>query len=232
MEVFVIPLGLDRYELYCEAPAEAPSPDAPTGGIVGRLRHAFAVMLYQADARQRGGEFVSLHDPSWLARLRQHILGWVAERVADQRLLWNLRGESSSVAVYPQDLTYEQAVTVIRHTLRRDFERHRIWLVVDGALLAVSGVLALLPGPNLLAYFFAFRVMGHWLSLRGASQGLHRVTWTGRPCGPLSELRAVAALDAATRAQRVRDIAARLQLPHLSAFFERVAVRREATGHL
>ena len=28
MDVFVIPIGPDRYELYCEAPVEAPQPDA------------------------------------------------------------------------------------------------------------------------------------------------------------------------------------------------------------
>ena len=100
-----------------------------------------------------------------------------------------------------------------------------MWLVVDSLLLIVSGVLAILPGPNLVAYYFAFRVMGHWLSMRGASQGLHRVTWTGRPCEPLTELRELVSLDAGAREARVLDIAARLRLQHLSTFFERVAVR-------
>ena len=152
-------------------------------------------------------------------------MAWVAERVAEQRLLWNLRRESSVVAAYPQDLTYDQALTLIRRTLQRDYERHRAWLVVDSLLLIAVGVLALLPGPNIVAYYVAFRVMGHWLSMRGAWQGLHRITWTGRPCEPLAELREVASLDSGAREARVHDIAARLRLRHLSTFFERVAVR-------
>ncbi len=99
-------------------------------------------------------------------------MAWVAERIAEQRLLWNLRKQTTAVAVHPQDMTFEQVMVLIRRMLQRDYERHRLWLVVDTIGLIVSGLLALVPGPNLLAYYFAFRVVGHWLSMRGATQGL------------------------------------------------------------
>ena len=225
MDVFVIPIGLDRYELYCEASVEVPRIEAAASGIVGRMRHRFAVMLHQAEERQRGGAPSSTESSKWWTRFQEYVMAWVAERVAEQRLLWSLRRESAVVAAYPEDLTFEQALTLIRRTLQRDFERHRVWLVVDSLLLIASGVLVLLPGPNIVAYYFAFRVMGHWLSMRGASQGLRGITWTGRPCEPLTELREAASLDGAARDQRVHEIAARLRLQHLSTFFARVAVR-------
>ena len=226
MDVFVIPIGLDRYELYCEASVEAPRPDAAAKGIIGRIRNRFAIMLLQAEERRQGGGEPSATGAStWLTRLQEYVMAWVAERVAEQRLLWNLRRESAVEAAYPQDLTFEQALTLIRRTLRRDYERHRLWLVVDGLLLIASGVFWLVPGPNIVAYYFAFRVMGHWLSMRGASQGLNRIEWTGRPCEPLTDLRAVVSLDAEARERRVDEIAARLRLQHLSTFFERVAIR-------
>ncbi len=49
MDVFVIPVGPDRYELYCEAAVEAPPVTAGSTGILGRIRHHFAVMLHQAE---------------------------------------------------------------------------------------------------------------------------------------------------------------------------------------
>ena len=80
------------------------------------------------------------------------------------------------VAAFPQDLCLDQTLTLIRQTLRRDFTGHRRWLVVDSVLLILSGVLMPIPGPNLVAYYFAFRVMGHWLSMRGvAGAASHRV---------------------------------------------------------
>jgi hypothetical protein len=225
MDVFVIPIGPDRYELYCETSVEAPPIDPAATGMVGRIRYRFAVVLHQAEERQRGDAPPATGVPTWVTRFQEYVMAWVAERVAEQRLLWNLRRESAVVAAYPQDLTFDHALTLIRRTLQRDYERHRVWLVVDGVLLVVSGVLALLPGPNIVAYYFAFRVMGHWLSMRGASHGLHRVEWTGRPCEPLTDLREAASLDGAARERRVDEIAARLRLQHLSTFFERVAVR-------
>ena len=107
---------------------------------------------------------------------------------------------------------------------RRMFVEKKRWMTAEEFNEAYA-FCQFLPGPNIVAYYFAFRVMGHWLSMRGASQGLHGIAWTGRPCEPLTELREVASLHGAAREQRVHEIAARLRLQHLSTFFERVAVR-------
>src|SRR5881409_751905 len=145
MDVFVIPIGPDRYELYCEAAVEAPELVPGSSGIIARIRYRFAVMLHQAEERRRAGASAPRH-PSRLGRLQEWIMAWVAERIAEQRLLWNLRRETAVVAFHPQDLTFEQAHTLIRRTLQRDYERHRVWLVVDGLLLLGSIALILLPG--------------------------------------------------------------------------------------
>jgi hypothetical protein len=60
--------------------------------------------------------------------------------------------------------------------------------------------------------------------MRGASQGLQSVAWSGSPSAPLGELREVAALAPDARNARVHDIAARLRLQHFSTFFERVSL--------
>ena len=225
MDVFVIPVGRDRYELYCEAAVEAPpQPAEGSKGILGRIRYQFAVMLHQAEERRRSGPQPS-REMTRLGRLQEWIMAWVAERIAEQRLLWNLRRETAVTAFYPQDLTFEQAHTLIRRTLQRDWERHRLWLAVDSVLLLGSVALILLPGPNIIGYYFGFRVVGHWLSIRGALQGLGVVTWAGQPCEPLTELREAATLEGEARDRHVHAIAAQLRLQHLSAFFERVAVR-------
>jgi hypothetical protein len=227
MDVFVIPVGRDRYELYCEpssTDAGASESAVPSTGLLGRLRHRFSAMLRAAEDRQRH-EGDRVEPRSLPGRLQDRLLGWVAQRIAEQRLLWNLRRHTSAVAAHPQDMTFDQVMTLVRGTLQRDYDRHRLWLVIDTLGLVASGPIALIPGPNVLAYYFAFRVVGHWLSMRGASQGLHRVSWSGRACPPLAELRDVALLEPPAREARIHDVAARLRLPHLRTFFDRVAVR-------
>ena len=68
--------------------------------------------------------------------------------------------------------------------------------------------------------------MGHWLSIRGALQGLRGIMWAGQPCEPLTKLREAALLNGEARDRRVHEIAEQLRLQHLSTFFERVAVRQ------
>lgn len=238
MDVFVIPIGRDRYELYCEPSADpdAAVESAPPAGLIGRLWHRFGVLLRAAEERQhrhrdadaageaRADVGTDLKVGPYKA-VQDRIFGWIAHRIAEQRLLWHLRRQTSVVAAHPQDMTFDQVMTLIRRTLQRDYERHRVWLVVDTLGLIASGPLMFVPGPNVVAYYFAFRVVGHWLSMRGATQGLYHVSWSGRPCPPLTELRDVAMLEPPARDARIHDVAARLRLQHLTTFFERVALR-------
>lgn len=222
----MVPIGPDRYELYCEvAYAEDLSMESAPEGFFGRLKHKFAVMLRAAEER-RHGHGADTGDRTWFGRIQIRIMAWVAERIAEQRLLWNLRGESEVLAMHPDDMTFDQTQALIHRMLQRDYDRHQVWLVVDALLFMGSGIFFFVPGPNLVAYYFGFRVVGHWLSMRGASQGLHRVAWSGRPCPPLTDLRRVAAMPVGERENHVHAIAARLRLQRFSTFFERVALGR------
>jgi hypothetical protein len=98
-------------------------------------------------------------------------------------------------------------------------------LWVDGVLTLITGPLFFfVPGPNLIAYYFAFRAVGHFLSHRGARHGLEVVAWRCETSDALTELRHAVALDPASRELRVRDLAGRLQLPHLPTFLERMVL--------
>lgn len=230
VEAFVIPLGRDRYELYCEHPTDVSEgePQTPARGVVAKLRQRFSEVLREAELRRHSGAPVEAE--GFVARWKEKGMAWVAERVAEQRLLWNLRGETDAVASHPEDMSFPEVLTLIRRVLQRDYDRHRRWLVIDGIAFLATFILLgplflLIPGvANLPAAYFAFRTVGHFLSMRGAAHGLRHVTWTGRPCPPLTELRAVPSLDPVERDVRLQDIGARLRLQHLASFFERVAV--------
>jgi hypothetical protein len=97
--------------------------------------------------------------------------------------------------------------------------------LVTGVLL--GPLFLLVPGvANLPAAYFGFMMVGHFLSMRGARQGLMRVTWRATPSEPLRELRRAITLDPLLRERRVLDIASQLQLERLPMFFERTLVAR------
>jgi hypothetical protein len=226
MDVFVIPVGSNHYELYYEQQIEETEPDEEPAstGIIARFQRRFSELLREAE--QHGDEEKDQATASWTQRMQDRMMSWIARRVAEQRLLWNLRKQERVVAVHPSDTAFEIVLPQIQQSLQRDFERHRFWLVLDTIGLIVSGLLAIVPGPNLIAYYFLFRVGGHWLSMRGASQGRHRVRWESRPCDPLSDLRGALLLPRRERHSRVQQIASTLHLRNLPKFFERVTAKK------
>jgi hypothetical protein len=224
MDVFVIPVGHDRYELYSEQPVELDDQtDTPSPGILSRTLRRFSALLRTAEERRHQKHSVD-ETKGWLGRLNDRFLAWVVERIAEQRLLWNLRRQQTAVAVYPSDLSLDQVMSIVRASLQRDYERHRMWLVIDTLGMLASVALVIIPGPNIVGFYFLFRVGGHYLSMRGAAQGLHRLTWSGRESPPLAELRGLSVLEPRAREGRIQEIADLLRLQHLPTFFERMAV--------
>lgn len=226
MDVFLIPLGPNRHVPYCEVAGgpEAGGEPVPSGrGWLRGLQERFRVMLALAEERQRTGP--DARPRSLAVRVRDGLFARIAERIAEQRLLWHLRTQHEVRLVHPSDVSGERAIATLRAGLQHDADRHLRWLFVDGALLVASGVLAVVPGPNLIAYYFAFRVVGHWLSFRGARHGLSAASWTTQPSEALTELRSLCRLEPAQRARHVLDVESRLQLRHLSRFVERAAPR-------
>nr|ALS91609.1 mitochondrial K+-H+ exchange-related protein [uncultured bacterium] len=226
MNVYLVPIGHEHYELYCEVPDEPVAVDARASeGFFRRLKHRFSAMLAEAERERRLGAPWPEH-AGWAARLKARTMRWVAETVAEQRLLWHLRRQGQACLFHPDDLDDRSAMDILRRQLRKDFDRHRFWLIIDSLLFVASGVLFFVPGPNIVAYYFAFRMVGHYLSMRGARQGLDAVEWTSEGSAPLSELRRMPGLDSRERERRVHDVARALNLEHLVKFFERTMEER------
>ncbi len=225
MDVFLIPTTTsERYELYYEARDEDEDEDDPLDtGIVARMKRRFATMLREAEEwRQRRHE-AQVERVGFLAGLRRRVLGFVVERIAEQRLLWHMRKATEVSARIPADLSQPVAEKVVRGMLKKDADHHLKWLLIDLTLLLLTTPLVLIPGPNIPGFYFTFQVVGHYLSMRGARQGLAVVQWTFNPSDDLTELREVMALPPPHRQRRFRELADRLRLEHLASFCEDVA---------
>ena len=237
MDVYLVPLGRRGYELYCEAEDHAGTPEVETGtgdsagsagGILRRARRRTSVFFRDALAfleRERQARLsrrAAKPNRTVLQRIRDRVLGWLAERVAEQRLLWQLRHTIDAAAHHPDDMRDGEAERLVMDELRHDAARHLRWgaLSLAGALVFVP--LTFIPGPNVPAYYFWFRVIGHTLSYLGARQGLTKVRWRYVASRPLAELRDLAGLTGEVRVARARDIAAKLPLAHLEQFIERL----------
>lgn len=228
MDVFLIPVDSSKYELYYEAPdepVEAHAEAGEAGGLFTRWRQRFNEMLREAEEqRHEAQDTAAAEPPGLLQRARRRLMRYVAERIAEQRLLWHLRRVDRATVHIPSDLSEETALGIVRKMFKSDSDRHLRWGLINLVLLIASAPLAFVPGPNVAAYFFIFNVVGHFLAMRGARRGLSGVTWTVSPSAPLAELRAALTQRDPQRYHSVHEVAKRLRLQHLTRFFDRMAI--------
>jgi hypothetical protein len=234
MDVYLIPTATsDRYELYYEASDDAVADTDDGGGwlnrisfgLFDRVKRRFDDMLLEAEEWRHRRQELSPEPGGMLARGRRKVMGFIVERIAEQRLLWQLRKVNEVCARIPADMTEQDAATVIRNMVKKDHDHHLKWALIDLLLLTLSAPLMVIPGPNVPGFYFTFQVVSHFLSWRGARRGLALAPWTFKTCDELTELRTVMTLAPAQRQRRFHELASRLRLEHLPTFLDDVAAR-------
>ena len=226
MRVCLVPLGGSRVALYAEPPAVAEPPPAPDASRLRHWLHRAGVewrrLMVDARARVLDGSTAS----GATARLRRwfdRLVCRLADTIDDQRALWSLRGMTDATLLYASSLTTAEATAKLHAVLGTLRRHHGRWMVADLLLFIVTGALFLLPGPNVIAYYFGIRAFGHLQSWRGARQARTDMHWTLEASDPIAELAALAEWPRAARAAGVEAVAARLDLPGLASFVARNA---------
>ena len=221
LDVYLVPIARDRYECYYEAEEEEEQVDPAAHGFFARMRRRFHEQLKEAEEARHQK---AIEEPkTFFGRMHKRTLRWIAERIAEQRLLWHLRTAASATLHASSDLLPRDAEWLMRENIKRDADFHRNRLVPHTLLLILSAAVAVVPGPNILGYLFTFTVVGHFLAWRGAVNALSRVAWTVTPNPALTDLRHAFSLDDDTRHRLIKEVARRLHMPKMALFVERMA---------
>lgn len=222
MDVYLAPVGRDRFECYYEAPEQEEAEEPVDGdGFIARMRARFNQQLKEAEEARHQK---AIEEPqTFFGRMQKRSMRWIAERVAEQRLLWHLRRVEAATLHIPGDLPREEADTIMRASMKRDADFHRNRMLLHSLALILSAPIAVVPGPNVLGYLFTFTVVGHYLAWRGAVNALHQIQWTIVSNDALSEMRQAFSADSATRHRLIRDAAVRLHMPRMARFVEQMS---------
>jgi hypothetical protein len=96
----------------------------------------------------------------------------------DEELLGRL-GSAGAIAVHhPASLPEKKVRAAWKHYLAGRARSHLLWLIVDGVLAPVTGLLFwLIPGPNVVGFWFTYRAFNHYTIVRS----LHRARWKSPP---------------------------------------------------
>ncbi|MHC5542661.1 hypothetical protein ACYOEI_30920 [Singulisphaera rosea] len=166
MKVYLLLTDDGRRLFYAETPEESPD-EEPThhrglrGWVERKARH-----LRSAWHHSESGV---------TARLR-HVWSWLQERTyADESLLVRLRSAPTVEIHHPAGLSRDEVRELWKNYLASRKRRHLPWLCVNAFIAPLTVVLAPLPGPNLVGYWFGYRAIRHllaFLGLRHAQRGV------------------------------------------------------------
>ena len=221
LDVYLVPIGRDRYECYYEAEEIEETVEPGERGFFARMRHRFNEQLKEAE-RARHQKVIE-EPKTFVGRWHKRSMRWIAERIAEQRLLWHLRTAKTARLHTSQDLVPSDAEAIMRDTMRRDADFHRNRLIPHTLALILSAAVAVIPGPNVLGYLFTFTVVGHFLAWRGAVNALNGVSWTVVSNPALTDLRYAFSLEGDARHRLIKDVAHRLHMPKMARFVEQMA---------
>jgi hypothetical protein len=103
----------------------------------------------------------------WMRQSWDWLHTWAHPDEAMLARLWSAR----RVDLYhPASRRGDQVLAIWNDYLRQQWRRHLVWLIVNGVIAPISVLFAILPGPNLIGYWFAYRAVHHSLVVWGIAR--------------------------------------------------------------
>jgi hypothetical protein len=105
----------------------------------------------------------------------------------DEAMLAQFASTNEVVLHYPASMPIMRVQKAWKRYLKYRSRSHKFWTAVNVVVVPIGAVFAVLPGPNVIGFWFVYRAVYHYLAVRGVGRVRRRVVPT--------EWRAEEALD-------------------------------------
>lgn len=210
MKVYLLPVRSGEYLFYSEAVEAAGEAEAGVerGGVRG-----------WAEQKYKSLQSVLNESESGVGLRVRRAWEWLQRRTApDEPLLRSLRGAREIKLVHPASLSAEDVRERWDDYLSSRKRRHTLWLVLNAIVSPLTLLLAPLPGPNVIGYWFIYRAVCHLL----ARLGIRRAQSMEDTALELLSSEALNETLEAADAERIDRVANGFGLKGLAAYLERV----------
>jgi hypothetical protein len=160
VKVYLLSLDGGRCVFYSEGPETVAETEAaePREGVRGWAERRYKSLQALLTESEKG---VGL-------RVRR-IWEWLQKRIPpDEPALRALRSVSAIKLYHSPAVTEEETHALWTKYLKRQQGRHTRWFVINMLVAPLTLVLAPLPGPNVIGYWFVYRSVCHLLARLGA----------------------------------------------------------------
>jgi hypothetical protein len=212
VKVYLLRFDDERCVFYAEG-AEAPSEDESAQrrareGVRGWAERKYQSLQTAISGAESG---VGLH--------MKRAWEWLQRRAnPDETMLRSLRNVEMIHLSYPSKMDAAEARVLWTNYLKGRSRHHSLWLVLNALVTPLTILLAPIPGPNIIGYWFLYRAICHLLAVLGVRRALGEGVETEfLSSGVLDEL-----LEAGSE-ERLSSVAERLDLKSLEGFMKRAS---------
>lgn len=143
---------------------------------------------------------------------------WATRSRREKELLMKSLGELQHEPVrilHPSSMTEERARGIYRDLLEDAIQKHRKWMIVNTAALPATVPLSLVPGPNVILGYLAWRSVTHYRTKQSAERAATlAIDFVPEPV--LAELEDIVRNQTLFRRRwRIRRLGSKLGLGHL-----------------
>ncbi len=152
----------------------------------------------------------------------RRIWEWLQKRIPpDEPMLRALRGVRAVEIHHPLTFTEEETLALWNVYLKSRQGRHMFWFIVNALFSPLTLLLAPLPGPNVIGYWFVYRAVCHLFARTGARNARSEQVST--------KFISTNALDGsfgATDNERIASLSSSFGLNGLGDFVKRMAAKK------
>lgn len=216
MKIYLLNLDGGRCAFYSEGPETVVEKEiaAPRAGMRG-----------WAERRYKSLQIILTESEKGVGLRVRRIWEWLQKRIPpDEPVLRSLRGVSAVVLHHPPTFTEEETRSLWQAYLKNRQGRHMFWFIINALVSPLTLLLAPLPGPNIIGYWFVYRSACHMLARLGARNARSEQVTT--------EFLANDELDGAVclkDEERIASLSSSFGLQGLEEFIKRITAKKAST---
>ena len=217
MKIYLLSLDGGRCVFYSEGPetlAEAVIV-APRKGMRG-----------WAERRYKSLQAILTESEKGVGLRVRRVWEWLQKRIPpDEPALRALRGVRAVVLYHPPTFVEEEARSLWETYLKSRQGRHMFWFVVNALVSPLTLLLAPLPGPNVIGYWFVYRAACHMLARLGSRNARSEQVTTEFLAND-----ALAGAFGAKDDERIASLSSSFGLQGLDDFIKRITTGKARAG--
>jgi len=164
VKIYLLLIDHEQFFFYSDE-SEATQEPQDGGDSAGEPQSGLADWLHtQLGQFKKGWHEAESGLTHWLRRCWDWLHSWSHP---DEWMLSQLRSATMIELHHPASRANDEVLAIWQDYVSRQRNRHLVWLTINGVVAPFTVLFAILPGPNIIGYWFLYRAVHHLLVVWG-----------------------------------------------------------------